>query len=125
MMKIFYRASCASSKKALAWFRSHDIEIEAIRIGEITHKDLIQILSLSENGVFDIVKRSNSVAADENNKHREKLNNMKFNEALVYLKGHPALLATPIILDPTKCLIGFNSEQIRQFIPIKHRKSLR
>ncbi|QPS70376.1 ArsC/Spx/MgsR family protein [Lactococcus garvieae] len=123
-MKIYYRGSCASSKKALEWFRSHDIEIEVVKIREITHKDLIHVLSLSDNGVFDIVKRSSGPVSDENIKNREKINNMSFNEALVYLKKHPALLMTPIILEADRCLIGFNSEQIRQFFPIKYRKTL-
>ena len=122
-MKIYYKRNCGSSKRALEWFRTYNIDIDMLNIRKITQDDLIQVLSLSDNGIFDIIKRSVNVTS-ANNKIREKINNMSFNEAVIYLSRNPNILITPIIIEKNRCLIGFNSDKIRQFFPKEYRKYL-
>ncbi|WP_416274272.1 ArsC/Spx/MgsR family protein [Lactococcus formosensis] len=48
--------------------------------------------------------------------------NMTFDEYINYIIGNPELLKSPIIIDDSKLLIGFNSDNIRQFLPSFYRK---
>nr|WP_260351650.1 ArsC/Spx/MgsR family protein [Lactiplantibacillus paraplantarum] len=47
----------------------------------------------------------------------DKLPDMTFNETLQLLCEHPQLLRRPIIVGRNKLQVGFNDDDIRQFIP--------
>lgn len=51
----------------------------------------------------------------------KKLYSLSFSEALNYLLLYPELLRTPIIFSENKLLVGFNSDEIRKFIPSVYR----
>ena len=46
---------------------------------------------------------------------------MTLNDALFYIQAHSEVLRTPIIISQKKILVGFNSDDIRQFIPHTNR----
>ncbi|MDN6577163.1 MAG: ArsR family transcriptional regulator, partial [Lactiplantibacillus plantarum] len=74
---------------------------------------LKQILCLTENGLEDIIStRSQSYPAIA-----DKLPDMSFNETLRLLCEQPQLLRRPIIVGRNKLQVGFNDDDIRQFIP--------
>lgn len=121
MVKIYYRGSCGSSRCAFAWFKKYDIDIQKEQISKITKEDLKKVLILSERGMQDVVKRSekSSVEAKEALTH---MLNLSFNEALEFTVSHPYILQTPIILEKTDYLVGYNEEEIRKFLPQKFRR---
>ncbi|SFL62206.1 ArsC/Spx/MgsR family protein [Lactococcus garvieae] len=119
---LYYRTNNSSSQHALEWFRAQKIKVASKQIRKITPKNLTLALKLSTNGFLDILKGKNK------SKHYEqllgKVESMTFSESIEYLINHPDLIRTPIILDvkKEKLLIGYNSEEIRQFIPSDYRK---
>ncbi|WP_285017255.1 ArsC/Spx/MgsR family protein [Lactococcus garvieae] len=118
---MYWRKNCASSKQALLWFETHRIAIEYIELKKITHKELIDLLLLTDNGFDDILKNRRTM------KGRTKatiktLDSMSFEEAIDYLVEHVEILQTPIIVDKNQLFVGFNTNEIRQFIPSINRK---
>ncbi|MCG0905640.1 negative regulator of proteolysis [Lactiplantibacillus plantarum] len=76
-------------------------------------QDLKRILSLTEHGVDDII----SARSKDYPEIAPKLPEMPLNEALKLLCDHPKLLRRPIIISDSKIQVGFNEDDIRQFIP--------
>ncbi|MGY0181277.1 ArsC/Spx/MgsR family protein [Lactococcus garvieae] len=123
MIKVYCKKGCGSTKRALDWFRKYQIEIKTFRINHISDDDLVEILSVSTKGFASIVKSSSRISS----KNKQKLINLKdmnFNEGIKYLIENPNLLQTPIILGEKKSLVGFNPDDIRQFLPKKYRRKI-
>ena len=118
---VYHRLSCTSSKKTISWLKKYGIPVEVVRIENITKEALIQLLSLTDGGINDIIKnktRSNSVVL-----HKVKhLESLSFNEALEYLLQNPILLKSPLLIGDNKYMIGFHSENIREFMPKAYRR---
>lgn len=118
MITVYYRKTCSSSKRVLEWMNEHHIDYQIHRVEQISREELLYSLSLSENGLDDLVKLQGSAATL---KKIRKLYSVKLNEALDYLKQHPEVLRTPIILTKNKLLVGYHEAEIRQFIPRSKR----
>lgn len=50
------------------------------------------------------------------------LESLSLYKGLDLLRRHTELLITPLILEGKKSLIGYNSEEIRKFLPQTYRK---
>lgn len=124
MVILYYGKSSSTSRQAVAWFEDLGIEFIKKRIEHISRKDLIRILSLSENGFPDLLKRATGkrIQINEVKKH---LNQSSFDEAVDYLLENMDIIKVPIIFDEHKLLIGYNMESIRMFITKDHRKGKR
>lgn len=116
---IYEKPSCNSSKIALRWLNNYNLEYEKLRINSISFKHLVWILKMTECGLDDIVRTQRTPAIIK--KKVKKLYSLTFSEALNYLLLYPELLRTPIIFSDNKLLVGFNSEEIRKFIPNAYR----
>jgi len=115
MIKLFTQVSCNSSRKARQWLHDHKVTFDEKNFSSEapTHNELKQILSLTENGLDDIIStRSQLYPAIA-----DRLPDMSFNEILHLLCERPQLLRRPIIVGENKLQIGFNEDDIRQFIP--------
>lgn len=121
MIKVYYRGSCGSSKRALAWFDKYNLEVECHQISKMHREDLITLLRFSEEGLKDIVKRPGK-SSSEVKKALQYMEHLSFNEALDFLLAHPYLLQTPIIMKEKHHLIGFNEDEIRIFLPKDYRR---
>ena len=121
MIRIYYRGSCFSSKRAFAWFEKYNIHVEKKRISKLDKKELIELLSLSNEGLKEILK-----SAGRSSKGVQELIDrvmgLSFNESLDFLIAHPEILQTPIIMGDNKLLIGYNEDEIRQFLPKEYRR---
>ncbi|MFQ6323628.1 ArsC/Spx/MgsR family protein [Lactococcus garvieae] len=118
MITIYQRSSCSSSKKAMQWFDFNQLTYEKKKVDFLSREQLIAILSLTENGLEDIIKTQ----GDSKTRSKvKKLTSMTFNDALFYIQTHSEVLRTPIILSQKKLLVGFNNDDIRQFIPHHNR----
>lgn len=122
MIKI-YTSSSASSRKAIDWLESHDLEFEEIiwKKNDMTMKEFFKILSLTEKGTSEIISskclayRTFSTA----------MNNLSLEEVFLYVQTQKSLLRLPLILDDNHLQVGFNADNIRQFIPSEVRKVTR
>ncbi|WP_285119996.1 ArsC/Spx/MgsR family protein [Lactococcus petauri] len=88
--------------------KTHGVKAKRKRINSITRSELIHILSLTDNGFHDILKKK----WEKNN-----IQLINFNEGINYILENTDLLRSPIIFDEKKLLIGYNSDEIRVFIP--------
>lgn len=121
MVKIYCDTRGTSSRRALAWFKKYNIEVDQRRIGEIRKEDLIQLLSISEEGLSEILKRSGKCSSETKSKI-DFFMELPLEEGFRFLSYHPEILQAPIIFDENKYLIGYNSEEIRKFLPQSYRR---
>lgn len=115
MIKLFTQTSCNSSRKARQWLRDHDVEFEEQNVGKKapTTAELKHILSLTENGLDDIISTRSRAYPEV----AAQLPDMSFNETLKLLCERTQLLRKPIIVTENKVQIGFNDDEIRKFVP--------
>lgn len=118
MIIVYYRVSSNSDRKALSWFNNHEIKYSKYKIRHISKDHILKILSLTTNGLDDLVKHQGSRETIDKVK---KLENMSLGNAVDYMKTHPEIIRTPIIFSENKLLIGFHEDNIRKFIPKSHR----
>ncbi|WP_333493814.1 MULTISPECIES: ArsC/Spx/MgsR family protein [Lactococcus] len=121
MIKVYYRGSCGSSRRAFSWFEKYNLNVQKQQISKMTRNDLVKLLQLSDEGLKDIVKRPGKSSSEVRDalKYMERLS---FNEALDFLISHPYVLQTPIIMDKHNHLIGYNEDEIRKFLPKEYRR---
>lgn len=121
MIRLYYDLRNSSSRKAIEWFKSMNIEISTKRIQNITREELHHALYLSEQGFTDVLKGKGKAGSDIE-KMKNKVQQMNFSEAVDFVLVHTELLKGPIILDENKLMIGFNSEEIRTFTSRAYRR---
>lgn len=90
---------------------------------EISYDELVNILSSTNNGISDILRNDKKFSSSKKIKV-DALKEMTFNEALDSLKRNTDIIQTPIIIEDKKILIGYNSDQIRMFLPKEYRRSV-
>ncbi|MFC6170954.1 Spx/MgsR family RNA polymerase-binding regulatory protein [Loigolactobacillus jiayinensis] len=115
MIKLFTQTSCNSSRKARQWLRDHDVAFEEQNVGKKapTTAELKHILSLTENGLDDIISTRSRAYPEV----AAQLPDMSFNDTLNLLCERTQLLRKPIIVTENKVQIGFNDDEIRKFVP--------
>ncbi|SFL56531.1 ArsC/Spx/MgsR family protein [Lactococcus garvieae] len=121
MIKIYYRGSCGSSRRAISWFEKYNIEVQKHQISKMTRNDLVKLLKHSDEGLIDILKRPGKSSTEVKDALRY-MELLSFNEALDFLLSHPYVLQTPIIMDERDHLIGYNVDEIRKFLPKEYRR---
>lgn len=124
MIILYYGISSRTSRQAAAWFEDYKIKIIKKKIAHMTRADLVHILSLSENGFSDILKKSKGTGT-RIYKIAQNVKCSSFNEAVDCLLENPDMLKVPIIFDENRLVIGYNSESIRTYITKEYRKSIR
>ncbi|MFK4899224.1 ArsC/Spx/MgsR family protein [Lactococcus petauri] len=124
MITLYYSVRSRTSRQAIAWLNDYNINVSKKRIEQISRKDLKHILSLSENGIPDVLK---SVRGTGTRIHtiRELIKHLNFEEAIDCLLEHLDILKVPIVFDEKRLVIGYNSESLRTFITKEYRKSER
>ncbi|MDT2741573.1 ArsC/Spx/MgsR family protein [Lactococcus garvieae] len=123
ILRIYYRSKCKSSQKAFMWLERYGINFEKQNISQITVDDLLKLLTLTTEGVNELIKNPERVNP-KNEEELEKIADMKLQRALYYLKMNTSLFKTPIILDENNYMVGYNSDEIRRFFPREYRKFL-
>lgn len=115
MIKLFSSSSCASCRKAKTWLKNQGLEFEERNIltEPLTRDEIKEILSLTETGTEDIISTRSKVYS----KLDIDFDTITFNELVAIVEEHPSLLRRPIITDGLRLQIGFNEDEIHQFIP--------
>lgn len=120
MIKLYSSASCNSCRKAKAWLEEQGLTFEERNIitDPLTKRELKEILALTETGTEEIIATRSKVY----NKFSFDFNDLSFNELVEVIQENPSLLKRPIVMNETKLQIGFNEDEIHQFIPREVRK---
>lgn len=120
VIKIYTTNSCASCRKAIKWFKEHNIPYKEVNFFNtpITRADIISMLENTEDGFEDIISTRSKVFSEAN----LNLEDMKFNDLVDFIIKHPSVLKRPIIVDDNKMQVGYNDEEIRVFIPREIRR---
>jgi len=118
MIKIYYQSEFDdSTKKILEFFERKNIEVQKIQNQSMTEEELIHILSLSDEGFKSITKRVH----DERIKKILNAEDASTKYMIHFLLSNKQLIKSPIIVDEHRLLIGYNLDEMRQFIPKKQR----
>lgn len=91
------------------------------RVEQITRADIIKALSITQNGFTDLLKNRN-IATFPLDRKLQKIYSLSFNEGVNFILENPEVLKVPLILESNKLVIGYNSEEMRVFIPRGQRK---
>jgi regulatory protein spx len=118
MLKIFVKSSCSSSRMVKKWLKQFHIDYKEQNIQRITREDLIHIVSLSEFGFEELIVEKTARATNA----RAFIMKLSFVEAIDFLLENPTLLRVPLIVGENKLQIGYNDQEIRQFISREKRK---
>ncbi|MES1052517.1 transcriptional regulator Spx [Bacillus thuringiensis] len=115
MVILYTTASCASCRKAKAWLEEHQIDYieKNIVSNSMTVDELKSILRLTEEGATEIISTRSKTFQDLN----INIDELSLNEFYTLIIEHPLMLRRPIMLDEKRLQIGFNEEEIRNFLP--------
>jgi len=117
---IYTASSCTSSRKAKAWLSNHDIPYVERNIDRkpLTDQELQTILQKTENGTEEIISTRST---DFRNLGID-LETLSLTALMELIHEKPKLLKRPIIMDEKRLQVGFQEDDIRQFLPRKDRK---
>lgn len=119
MIKLYTSNSSLSSRKARNWLTEHKVDFQETNISSahLSREAFFHILSLTETGTSDIISKRTLL-------YRELApiwDDLTLNEIFEYIVENPVLLKKPLIFDENKLQIGFNSDDIRMFLPKEFR----
>ncbi len=120
MIRIYTAPSCASCRKVKSWLKEQNIPyVEKNIFSTLLRKsELKELLERSENGTDDIISKRSKIIKE----NKVDVNDMTTNELIEFIQNNPSILKRPIIMDERRFQVGFNSEEIRAFIPRELRK---
>lgn len=115
MIKIFISPSCSSCRKVRKWFDEQGIpyEVKNIFSPSLSKKDVLEIISKSENGTDDIISTRSKIVQEQN----IDFDSMTISQLVDFILKNPSILKRPIIIDDRRVQVGYNEEEIRTFIP--------
>jgi regulatory protein spx len=99
----------------MAWLDEHNLSYEEVNLvtDEITTEEILQILSLTENGTEEIIsKRSKSYG-----RLNLDFDELSIGRLLSIVKENRTLLRRPLIIDEKRLQVGYNEDDIRKFLP--------
>ncbi|TXK44908.1 ArsC/Spx/MgsR family protein [Lactococcus sp. dk322] len=96
------------------------MQFKKIKYKDLSQKIISHILSLTERGFDDIIIDGNKT--QELLKNRPSNDTMSFSAMTSFILRHSEILKSPIIFDNCHLQIGYNKDDIRQFIPRNQRK---
>jgi regulatory protein spx len=120
MIKVYTVASCSSCKKAKDWLKAHNLDYEEVNLitDELTDKEILQILSLTETGTEEIISRRSKAYS----KLDLNFDDLSISCLLDVVGKNRTLLRRPLILDDKRLQVGYNEDDIRKFLPRKVRE---
>lgn len=119
MIRIYVSPSCSSCRKVIKWFDEQKIPYAQINIFNrpLTEDELKDMLMKSENGTEDIISTRSKIVKESG----VDIESMTVKELLKFIQQNPSVLKRPIIVDDRKIQVGYNSDEIRVFIPHARR----
>nr|WP_084269095.1 Spx/MgsR family RNA polymerase-binding regulatory protein [Mycoplasmoides alvi] len=117
-------ASCSSCVRTKKFFIDNKLPYIEINFytKPILEKHFKDILSLTENGVYDVISMRSKYLTN----NKIDINSLKISELIKLVHEHPSIVKRPILLqydksgNPKRLMIGYNSVDIRVFLrPLK------
>lgn len=121
MITIYTSHNSNSSRKAKAWLRKYQIPFveQNVFVKPPSYQAFKRILSRTENGTVDII----STRSKAYHQLQAVLNDeLSLRQLYDLVSKHPGLLRRPLIIDDRRLQIGYNVDDIRQFLPRKIRR---
>jgi regulatory protein spx len=114
-IKVYTATSNRSCRKAIAWLEKYDIPYVEKNVSSepLTKEELTEILSLTAEGTDEIIAKKSKGFK----KLKVDLDGMTLNELYKMLQENPGLLRLPVLVDGVRLQIGYNDDEIRQFLP--------
>lgn len=115
MVTLYISPSCASCRKAKAWFDDHQIPYKERNIlsEKLKLDEIKNILHFTEDGTDEII----STKSKAYQKLNINIDSLSLRELYSIIRENPGLLRKPLILDEKRLQVGFNEEEIRSFLP--------
>lgn len=119
MIKIYVSPTCTSCRKVKKWFEEQKIPYEEKNIFNATlnPEELKEMLEKSENGTEDIISLRSKIIKENN----INFDDMTISQMIEFIRKNPSVLKRPIMMDDKRIQVGYNSEEIRTFIPRARR----
>ncbi|WP_203332871.1 transcriptional regulator Spx [Planococcus beigongshangi] len=113
--KLFTISSNNSCRKAIQWLTDFGIPYEEKNLSNtpITIEEIQEILSLTNEGTEEIISKKTNIVK----KLKIDLNSLSLPQLYEIIIKNPKVLHLPIIHDGTKLQVGYNDDEIRQFLP--------
>lgn len=96
------------------------MQFKKIKYKDLSQNNISHILSLTERGFDDIIIDGNKT--QELSENSSINDNVSFSVMASFILRHPEILKSPIIFDNRHLQIGYNKDDMRQFIPRNQRK---
>ena len=113
-MITMYISNNRSSRNARQFFDDYQIPVMQIKISsKMTEDEMIDILEKNPDEVTSI----SSIKSDSVRSLVHHFDHLRLSELVKILISDPKLIKTPIIFDDKRFLAGYNSEDIRAFLP--------
>lgn len=117
MLILFTSPSCMSSRKAKAWLEEHGVTFKEKNLyrERLSIEEIKEMVRMTIDGVDEIIaKRSKVYQTLEVD-----FETLTMKKLYSIICENPKILRSPILLDKKRLLVGFDSEQIRCFLPRK------
>ncbi|MDN6731834.1 MAG: transcriptional regulator SpxA [Atopostipes suicloacalis] len=120
MVTLFTTPSCTSCRKAKAWLEEYGISYTEKNMAHNPLKinEIKAIMRLTEDGTEDIISTRSKAFKELN----VDIDELSLKELFVLIQENPTLIRRPIILDEKRLQIGYNEDEIRQFVPREIRE---
>jgi len=107
-------------QKAKKWFTKHEIPFTERNIRDIpmTVEELRGVLRLTLDGTDEIISTRSNIYKQLD----LDFDTLPLQELITLIQKHPGLLRNPIIIDDRRIQVGYNEDDIRQFLPRKARE---
>jgi regulatory protein spx len=115
MVTIFTSPSCTSCRKAKAWLEEYQIPYEERNISSnpITVDEIKTIMRLTEEGTEEIISTRSKAFKQLD----VAVEDLSLKELYALIQKTPGLLRRPIVIDDKRMQVGYNEDEIRQFVP--------
>lgn len=119
MVTLYISSSCTSCRKAKAWMEENDIPyIERNIVSEpLKDNEIKKILQMTQEGTDEIISIRSKVYQELN----VEIDEVPLRYLIGLIKQNPSLLKKPIILDEKRLQVGYNEDEIYQFLPRAQR----
>lgn len=120
-IRIYSNKSDKKLRQVMSWCSLYGLEYEVMNINrrDFTYDEYKNILSLTDEGTYDLIAKRSKVYADM--KDTVEFEDMSMREYYEFLLDNPEVVNQPIVVGDRKLAIGFKPEDISVFLPKEHR----
>jgi regulatory protein spx len=110
-LTFFTYPSCTSCRKAKKWLTSHSVDFDERHLFRETptHKELMDLLSLTTDGLDEILATRSQTFKDLG----KDVNDLPLSEVIKLIIDEPKLLRRPLLTDGKKLVVGYNPEGLQ------------